>query len=63
MTPHSGKEWNTDSSFRKLTVPSVSTKAGTVIMPMRVTKAVAVEGKKRLAEFAARKEKRQKGKR
>ena len=58
-----GREWNTDSGFRKLTQPSLTTKAGSIIKPMRVTKSVAVEGRKRAAVFAARKEKRSKKKR
>ena len=38
-----GKEWNTVSTFAQLTKPRVSTKAGTIIAPVKAT-AVSAEG-------------------
>eukprot|EP01134_Creolimax_fragrantissima_P000394 CFRG0394T1 len=41
-----GKEWNTPSVFNKNIRPAISTKAGAVIMPLKMTKEVKLAGQK-----------------
>ena len=50
-----GKEWNSAATLKRNITPAVSTKAGAIIEPMRLTKSIKEDSKRRLQQKNAKK--------
>ena len=50
-----GKEWNSAATLKRNVTPKVSTKAGAIIEPMRLTKSIKEDSKRKMEQDKARK--------